>query len=311
MPRGTPFQGVPPAAGPPLPELVLVQQQGKASLWLEKRRRHPLLLKLSETLTVVVRVDSDEPVEVNELQEVPKSDGWWLRVLYQPPEGVEHKHWHKVYQLAPLKPGTHLLKLPNLRYGDGAGDDTEVRWEPLTVYVTTRVAKADVSEARDITTIEEVPPPAAAAETDLVWLWALVLVPVVVAVLGVVWLRRRRSYRAGQPSPREVVLRRLEELRQEPLDSAAQVERWHIRLAELLRRYVEKELHLPATRQTTTEFLLALEQNGKLAVEEQAQLSALLAQCDLAKFARVVPAREDCWRLVEAARAFVNREAAA
>ena len=61
-----------------------------------------------------------------------------------------------------------------------------------------------------------------------------------------------------------------------------------------------------ATRQTTAEFFKALESNDKVAAQQRAQLNELLVQCDLAKFARVVPAREDCLHLVDAARKFVE-----
>jgi hypothetical protein len=287
-----------PDPGPPLPELVLVQQQGKASLWVEKRRRHPLNLKLSDTLIVVVRVDSHEPVEVNETEKMVQNDGLWLQVLYQPAEGSEVKHWQKVYRVTPLRPGTHALKLPSLRVTQG--EDQDVTWAPLTLRITTRVAKADISEARDITLIEEVPAPAAMPETRLTWLWWLAPVPLVAALA--VWLLRRRSRGAKEPLPHEVFLRHLQELERQPTDTAELVERWHTRLSDLLRWFLEKQLNLPATRQTTPEFFLALQRGGQLPQEQQARLNEVLAQCDLAKFARVVPGHQDCLRLVGAAR---------
>jgi hypothetical protein len=296
------LSALPPDPGPPLPELVLVQQHGKASLWVEKRRRHPLNLKLSDTLIVVVRVDSDEPVEVNETEKMVQREGLWLQVLSQPAEGSELKHWQKVYRVTPLQKGTYELKLPSLRVT--LGDDQDVTWTPLMLRITTRVAKADISEARDITPIEEVPPPAAVPESGLSWLWWFAPVPL--AVVAGAWLLRRRSLAAKEPLPHEVFLRHLEELGRQPTDTAEQVERWHTRLSDLLRWFLEKRLNLPATRQTTAEFFLALQRGGQLPQEQQARLNEVLAQCDLAKFARVVPARQDCLRLVEVARELVE-----
>jgi MYXO-CTERM domain-containing protein len=280
----------------------------------------PLKLQVLETLTIIVRVDSEEPIDVSEAMEVPgakvqDSDSLQeqkgvriqggLRVDFPKtePPGIAVKHWQKVYQVTPLRAGTHLLKLPKLQYLEGE-DSIEVVWKPLEIEVRTRVAKADISEVRDLTAVEEVPPPAAVPEEPPLWPWLLGLVPVV--GLGAVWLLRRRTRRIKEPSPREVVLRHLDELRQQPTDDTAQVQRWHTRLSDLLRWYLEKQLHLPATRQTTPEFFLALERSGKLRPEQQAPLNEVLAQCDLAKFAQVVPAREDCLRLVEAARQFVE-----
>jgi hypothetical protein len=281
------------------------QQQGSATLWVDKRRRQPLTLKLSETLTVVVRVDSEALTEVNETQKLRQNDGLWMQVISETRAGTQVKHWEKVYKVTPLQPGSHVLQLPALVYSEGDnGAEVKVAWEPLTLRITTRVAKVDISEARDITPIEELPPLPSDAEAQPVWPWLLAPLPLVVVVL--VWVLRRRSSAAKEPPLYEVVLRHLQELQRQPTDSAAQVERWHTRLSDLLRWYLEKRLNLPATRQTTAEFFKALESNDKVAAQQRAQLNELLVQCDLAKFARVVPAREDCLHLVDAARKFVE-----
>jgi hypothetical protein len=299
-----PLAGPGPEAGPPLPPLVLVQQHGKASLWVQKRRRHPLTLGLSESLTVVVRVDADEPVEVEELQALPKSDALWVQVIYQPPAGTETRHWHKVYRILPLKPETHELRLPALRYGGEGGD--MVMWEPLTARVTTRVAKVDPSEARDITPPEELPVPPTAATASPAWPWLLAAAPLV--LLAAAWLLRRRARRLPTATPRDIVVRHLDELQRQAVADPDDARRWHLRLSDLLRWYLEKQLHLPATRQTTAEFFRALELDGKVPPEQEAGLNAILSQCDLVKFAGVVPPREDWQKLVEKAKEFVTFE---
>jgi hypothetical protein len=317
------LMAVPPDAATALPEMVQVQQQGKASLWVEKRLPHPLSLQVLETMMVLVRVDSDEPVDVSEAKELEgkklfESDtlrelkgvriqaGLLIEFPKIEPAGVAVKQWRKVYQVTPQRDGQHLLKLPKLQYSAGDDNVELVTWDPVPLRATTRVAKADISEVRDLTAIEDIPPPPVVT-TSTTWLWWFALVPVVV-ILAVVWLWCRRSRRLKELSPRDVVLRHLEELQHQPIDNAIQVERWHTRLSDLLRWYLEKQLNLPATRQTTTEFFLALQRHGKVSLEHQIPLNELLAQCDLAKFARVVPAREDCLRLVDAAREFVKLE---
>jgi hypothetical protein len=313
---------VPPDRGAPLPEMVRVQQKGKASLWVEKRQQ-PLDLKVLESLTVVVRVDSDEPVDVAEATElegkklldsdsfqekrgVRIQDGLHIDFPKVETPGVAVKHWHKVYQVTPLRAGGLVLKLPKVQITEGEDNKEIVTWEPLLLRVTTQVPKVDSSEVRDLTTVEEVPPPTPVPETGTAWPWLFGLVPVMAA--AAVWLLRRRSRRTKELTPHEVVLRHLEELQRQPIDDAGQVERWHTRLSDLLRWYLEKQFNLPATRQTTTEFFLALQRSGKVSPERQTPLNEVLAQCDLAKFARVVPAREDCLRLVEAARKLVEEK---
>lgn len=300
--------GPPTDPGPKLPELICVERQGKASLWIEKRRRQSLHLRLSDTSIVVVRVDGDDVLEVNETEKLQQGDSLWLQVVAEPRPGARARHWQKVYRATPMRPGIHALKIPSLQYSEGDGAEVEVKWQPLTVRVTTRIAKVDISEARDIAPIEQLPSPATATEAEPRWPWLLLALPLGIVGVAAVWALRHRYRGARELCARDVVLRHLDQLQAEPPGDPAQVERWHARLSDLLRWYLEKRLSLPATRQTTAEFFQALEHSGKVAPAEQAQLNELLAQCDLAKFARVVPAPEDCQRLAEAARAFVAKE---
>ena len=57
-------------------------------------------------------------------------------------------------------------------------------------------------------------------------------------------------------------------------------------MSGVLRHYLEKRFGLPATEQTTTEFLDGLRRSTLLTAEQQEALRAFLGQCDLAKFAR-------------------------
>ena len=65
----------------------------------------------------------------------------------------------------------------------------------------------------------------------------------------------------------------------------------------------------PPPSGTTAEFLEAVRKSSELTAEGQAALGAMLARCDLAKFARVWPSAEECQALVTQARAFVEETA--
>ena len=287
------------------PALVAVQRHGQASLWLDKRGD----VKLSETLTIVMRVEGADPLEVDFTDKVRSTEGWHLEKVGAPKVATNKEgraRWEQTFRATPLQPGQHQLPLPGLEFTDKGGKEQKVAWTPLVVKIVTRVAKVDISEARDLTGIEELPP--VPVTQTLWWRWALcgLLVPALIVFLRL----RLRSRPLLPPSPHEVALRQLEELTRLPLRTTPEVQHYHARLSDVLRQYLEQRFELPATRQTTPEIFAAMGANSRVPAEPQALLNDILARCDLAKFARVVPSAEECQRVVSLARQFVERTAA-
>ena len=123
--------------------------------------------------------------------------------------------------------------------------------------------------------------------------------------------RRRVPTLAIAPTPPHVrALRELERLRQRPRATAAEVAAFYVAVSQVLRDYLEARFGLRAPERTTEEFLRDLEAGDALAKAHRADLEAFLSQCDLVKFAAVVPSERDhevAWQLaaafVEATRA--------
>jgi hypothetical protein len=141
---------------------------------------------------------------------------------------------------------------------------------------------------------------------SLLWLW---LSLGSVALLGLIvlarWLRKRRGVRPAVP-PAEAFLRELDALEADRLPERGEIEAFHVRLAEALRRYLEQTYQLPAGRQTTQEFLAAWRTALPLGASEPEALAELLRRCDLAKFARSAPGPETCGETLALARRFVQ-----
>jgi hypothetical protein len=289
-------------------ELVRVQDQGKASLWLPKQDGDPLQVKLSQVLTIVMRVEGAAPLNVEFSEKLRSSEGWHLEragpaTTAALAQGTRAR-WEQVFKATPLQPGAQALALPALQFTEKEETPQVVTWTPLPLTIKTRVAKVDISEARDLAPIEELPPPLAAPR--LWWPWLFAAVPVL--ALGAWLLRGRRPRPLAESTPREVALRQLDELAGLPVATPDDVERLHTRLSDVLRRYLEKRFELPATRRTTPEFFAALTEENPLAAEPQAVLSDILGRCDLAKFAGVTPTAQECQGVVSLARDFVRSE---
>jgi hypothetical protein len=285
-------------------ELVRVQNKGKASLWIVKHDSDPLQVKLSQVLTIVMRVEGAAPLTVEFSEKVRSTEGWHLERAGPPTVTAlaQDARWEQVFNATPQQPGAQPLALPALQITEKDATPYDVTWAPLPLTIKTRVAKVDISEARDLAPIEELPPPMSAGRVW--WPWLFAGLPLV--AIGAWLLLTRRSRPLAEPTPHAVALQQLDELSGLPVDSPANVQRLHTRLSDVLRRYLEKRFELPATRRTTPEFFAALTEENPLAAEQQALLSDLLGICDLAKFAGVTPTAEACQRVVNLARDFVR-----
>lgn len=77
-------------------------------------------------------------------------------------------------------------------------------------------------------------------------------------------------------------------------------------LTLILRRYIEARFGLKAAEQTTEEFLDSLRQSPLFTGDQQALLRDFLRRCDLIKFARLIPARQEVAAAVELCRDFIR-----
>jgi hypothetical protein len=168
-------------------------------------------------------------------------------------------------------------------------------------------APVDLGKLRDITGVEQVPEPPPEPPWPI-WPW---LVPPVLLVGGLlVWLIRRRRRREAPALPADQwALTEIQRIEGLELAGNGEVERYHTLLSDVVRRYLERRFHLPASRQTTPEFLRTMAASGLLTPAHQGLLGGFLERCDLAKFARAGFSPEECRQAAATARAFVEQTA--
>jgi hypothetical protein len=278
----------------PLPP-VLTQTQGAATARLTGNRlgKEGLEVRLADEPHLVLEIKARPPLEVELPDKLTRSDAW--RVHPTGPavtsSSAGRSLWRQEFDLEPLQKGKHDISLEPLRFREAGGTWQTVTWKPLPVVVTTQISRADVGEAKDITPIEELPPESS-------WpLWLLAVLPALFLVAGALVLlvmRRRRLLQAVPLSPEQAALRELERADNLPLATARDVERYHTQLSDVVRRYLERRFQLPASRQTTAEFLSGMGRSLQLTAEQQALLRDFLSRCDLGKFAPVPPGPEEC-----------------
>jgi len=137
------------------------------------------------------------------------------------------------------------------------------------------------------------------------WL-VFVAVFVALSILGlIVWLIARRRKPASPPKPpREIALEELERISGE-MEHVSPYQ-FSIRVSDILRKYVTQQYGVPATRQTSIEFLGAVAQASPFSEEEASLLEDFLNRCDLIKFARYEATMSDSKLLLDEAIRFVK-----
>ena len=137
------------------------------------------------------------------------------------------------------------------------------------------------------------------------WL-VFVIAFVGLSLLGlVVWLFAKRRKPPLPPKlPREIALEELDRISRE-IEKMSPYQ-FSIRVSDILRKYVTQQYGLPATRQTSIEFLTALAKVSPFSTEEKSLLEDFLSRCDLIQFARYDATISDSELLLEEAIRFVK-----
>jgi hypothetical protein len=287
------------------------QRRGKAVVRLEAKKdsKSRALVALSGTV-LTVRSDSQTPVQVSNDISFPKSANWKIRPITSPQPRKTRTSWERWFYVEPLgKPGTVVsLPLPVLQYREGNQKVQKVSWKPIPVHITSQIGKPNLDEMRPITGPEQVPPTWSWREV-LVWTELSLLLAILVLIVAEVIGRRFR--RTAVLSPAAWALRELDRLGGLDWSARGALEQFPTLLSDVLRRYLELRFRLRAPRQTTAEFLAAMQESTQLTPDQQRLLRAFLERCDLAKFARDALSEAECQALAGQVRGFVEQTAVA
>jgi hypothetical protein len=120
------------------------------------------------------------------------------------------------------------------------------------------------------------------------------------------FVRTRTPVPVVPPTPWEIAYGRLRDLDKRKLPQLGRFDQYYVELSDVLRRYIEDQLHLRAPEQTTPEFLAAASNSGKLTEEQQVRVAAFLRHCDRVKFARHEPSLNEMEQHFTEVLAFVD-----
>ncbi|MCC6724213.1 MAG: hypothetical protein IT258_06845 [Saprospiraceae bacterium] len=144
------------------------------------------------------------------------------------------------------------------------------------------------------------------------FIWYIVGVLALLAVIGLVLYLRKRKKMAPPPPPvpvvqllpHELALKQLDELAKQQLWQTGDVKGYHSALTHIVREYLEGRYGIQALEQTTDEILAQL-RGGDFNMSLSQRLGDVLQTADLVKFAKAQPTAEFHERAMEVARAFI------
>lgn len=289
-----------PAADP----LQQTQQQGGCTATLQlvlPPGPAPEQLALSDSVTLTITVRGPARLDVTVPAPLTRSPGWEVRGDAKPHVETtgERREWRQSWRLSPRQPGSVPLQVEPFRVRET--DRAEWRnlvWQPLTLTVTTTVARPDIAELRPSVGPEFLPPEPAR------WGWWLLsgLAAVLMVGIALVLRRRRRRPLSRSPSFREELARLEREAYSDPEQAARLAER----LSVVVRSWLEQTQGLPSRRRTTPECLQALRALPEFPSERAAVIGTVLERCDLARFARQPFADEEWRRLLGQVRELIQ-----
>ncbi|MFW5877038.1 MAG: hypothetical protein ACOCXM_09900 [Myxococcota bacterium] len=260
------------------------------------------------TLTITAIADADDDLAVPKQSFAP----FEVRKKNVREEDAEDGLQKLVFELELLafEPGDHVVGPVELRVVTADGVIRTVETDPVNLEVGSLTANEPNPEPKPPT--EPVP----VMEDDYTLLWilgglALIGLVALLTLLAARWWRRRKAAAAPPPPPRpadEVALERLHALRDDRAlaEEEGRLVEWVDGVSDALRAYLGGRYGFEGLESTTDE---ALHHLRAMALPEAVvtEVTALLGECDLVKFAQASPQPERCDVLLEGAYRVVQR----
>lgn len=179
--------------------------------------------------------------------------------------------------------------------------------ETAQVFLEVKSVIKDGETADDIRDIKQPVEIKISYKKFIIWL-VTSIVFIAVLVLIAAWLvKRRRKIKPQMVIPAHVVaLRGLEKARAMTLTSEEQIKEYYIVVSDIIRHYIENRFGINAPEQTTEEFLAELTTAATLSEQHKVLLRQFLKHCDMVKFAKYGPEKEEIEGIWSTAKKFVE-----
>jgi hypothetical protein len=213
------------------------------------------------------------------------------------------------YRLEPFLSGNYAIPAFTFEFSDAnsiAEKKYELATEPIDIEVTFLLgAERENLVIADIEEVVDMPKQASFRP-----LWVLGACAIVAAIIiGWLYLRRKRIQelvRIFKPA-HEIAYARLRALVKDDPVAAGKIMEFYERISDILRHYIEHRFDLRAPERTTEEFLAELAVTDVLYDSDKKNLGDFLTHCDLVKFAKHSPTKEQIQRTFDLVKEFIEK----
>ena len=258
-----------------------------------------------DVINYTVTVDHDPALEI-ELPE-PGAEIAGFRIFDlgrdEPAERGGRRVESRWYKLRADLVGSYVLPPVTVRYRPAGSDEDWQTVETSAIFVEVESVLPADGEASDIRALK----PLRRVRRGPPWLWIAGGLAALALAAGAAWRWYRRPRPAAPPVPPHVLaFGELEALRGSDFDDPAAVRRFHFRISEIVRAYVEGRWGLNATDLTSEEIVPQLAGLADLPAAEAARLAEFLRATDRVKFAEHRPPPPEIEQTWERALGFVE-----
>ena len=207
-----------------------------------------------------------------------------------------------VYDARLFAPGEFSTPPLAVTVTDGSGQLFEVTAEPAPVVISSVLVEGD-SDLRDIKPQAELP-----FVNLLPWLAGGLLLALAVAFGYWVWQKRQARLALAaldNRQPHEIALDELDRIAGLGLPEQARFKEHYSLVSDTIRLYLERTFTVPMMERTTAEVTAEL-RHTEMDRGAQRRVVAFLEECDLVKFADVVPSEANAYELITQGRMIVE-----
>ena len=216
----------------------------------------------------------------------------------------EDRVWRRVYTLESLASGKKTIPSVQISFVDRRRAKVVsdvVSSEPVELEITSLLeGQVDLTKFRDIKGAIALQTPKATRDWTIYGI-SIGGVALLATVILLLWHRRQRKY-----TPAESALIQLAQLEQRDLLASGETHIFYCCLTDIIRHYIEDRFGYRAPKQTTSEFLSAVQREDLLCDKHQAPLQEFLQVADMVKFACHSPSHDEAAAAIGKARQFVH-----
>ena len=214
------------------------------------------------------------------------------------------RSWKRTYQLESLGSGPQTIPaiaVPFTDHRSGKSLTDSVTSQPVEINIVSLLeGQADPTQFRDIKGLVELPVAGGERSSWAAYGIAGGALCLIAAAALVLWCRSRREMTAKQWA-----LAELSALETSGLLESGDTHEIYCRLTDIVRFYIQRRFGHSAPKQTTAEFLSAMQTKSLLQDGHRASLQEFLIFADMVKFACLDPSLSEAGQAIEKARDFV------